>query len=129
MIFLNTEASNHILSNKSFFENLHPNHHTKVATGCGKSTLTLQGKGLEKIFDRLGNLWLLPNSLYIPDLTTSLLALFSIAKSKTQIRRTASHFEIYLDSNNEPSFICPIMSGILETYVELSNSRCLNTQV
>ncbi|MBW0515564.1 hypothetical protein O181_055279 [Austropuccinia psidii MF-1] len=116
-----------MFNNKSFFENFHPNHHTKVTTGCSKSNLTSQGMGLAKIVDLLGNLWLLPNSLYVPDLTTNLLALSSIAKNKTQIKKTTSYFEIYIDNNDKPSFICPVTSGILETHVTLSDSCCLNT--
>ncbi|MBW0536646.1 hypothetical protein O181_076361 [Austropuccinia psidii MF-1] len=127
-IVLDTGASNHMFNNKSFFENLHLNHHTKVTTGCGKSNLTSQGTGLAKIIDRLGNLWLLPNSLYVPDLTTNLLALSSIAKNKTRIKKTTSYFEVYIDNNNKPSFVCPVTSGILETRIILSDSRCLNTQ-
>ncbi|MBW0488520.1 hypothetical protein O181_028235 [Austropuccinia psidii MF-1] len=82
-IVLDTGASNHMFINKYFFENLHPKHHTKVTTGCGKSNLTSQGMGLEKIVDCIGNLWLLPNSLYVPDLTTNLLSVSSIAKKNT----------------------------------------------
>ncbi|MBW0558315.1 hypothetical protein O181_098030 [Austropuccinia psidii MF-1] len=117
-----------MFNNKFFFEKLHPNHHTKVTTGCGKSNLTSQGTGLAKIVDRLGNLWLLPNSLYVPDLTTNLLALSSIAKNETRIKKTTSYFEVYTDNNDKPSFICPNTSGILETRIILSDSRCLNTQ-
>ncbi|MBW0466956.1 hypothetical protein O181_006671 [Austropuccinia psidii MF-1] len=117
-----------MFKNKSFFENLHPNHHNKVTTGCGKSNLTSQGMGLAKIVDCIGNLWLLPNSLYILDLNTNLLTLSSIAKNKTQIKKTTSHFKVYIDSYAKPSFLCPITSSILETHVILSNSRCLNTQ-
>ncbi|MBW0576843.1 hypothetical protein O181_116558, partial [Austropuccinia psidii MF-1] len=102
---------------------------TKVDTGCNKSTLISQGKVLAKIYDRLGNLWLLPNSLYVPDLTTNLLALSSIAKNETRIKKTISQFEIYLDNNTKPSFVCPISSGILETSINISDSRCLNTQI
>ncbi|MBW0531557.1 hypothetical protein O181_071272 [Austropuccinia psidii MF-1] len=127
-IILNTRASNHMFNNKSFFKNLDTKHCTKVATGCDKSTLTSQGKGLAKIVDCLGNLRLLPNSLYVPNLMTNVLALSSIAKNKTQIRRTASFFKIYLDNNNKTSFICPITSCILETHIKLSHSHCLNTQ-
>ncbi|MBW0510313.1 hypothetical protein O181_050028 [Austropuccinia psidii MF-1] len=128
-IVLDTGASNHMFNNKSFFENHHTDHHTKVSTGCGKSSLTAQGKGLATIVDRLGNLWLLPNSLYVPDLTTNLLALSNIAKKETRIKRTTSFFEVYLDDNNRPSFICPVTSGILETQIKFSDSRCLNTQI
>ncbi|MBW0521938.1 hypothetical protein O181_061653, partial [Austropuccinia psidii MF-1] len=87
------------------------------------------GRGLAKNFDRLGNLWLLPNSLYVPDLTTNLLALSTIAKEDTQIKKLKSQFEIYLDNNTHPSFICPISSGVLETQINLTTSHCLNTQV
>ncbi|MBW0533773.1 hypothetical protein O181_073488 [Austropuccinia psidii MF-1] len=52
-IVLDTGASNHMFNNKSFFKNLDTNHCTKVATGCDKSTLISQGKGLAKIVDRL----------------------------------------------------------------------------
>ncbi|MBW0504456.1 hypothetical protein O181_044171 [Austropuccinia psidii MF-1] len=117
-----------MFNNKLFFKHLHPNKQIKVATGCDKSTLISQGRGLEKIMDWLGNLWLLPNSLYVPDLTTNLLALSSIAKNKTQINKTASHFVVYLDKNNKPSFVCPITSNILENQVKLSNLRFLKTQ-
>ncbi|MBW0537074.1 hypothetical protein O181_076789, partial [Austropuccinia psidii MF-1] len=127
-IVLETGASNHMFNNKFFFENLHPNHHTKVTTECGKSNLTSQGTGLAKMVDCLGNLWLLPNSLYVPDLTTNLLALSSIAKNKTRIKKTTSYFEVYIDNNDKPSFICPVTSGILETRIILSDSCCLNTQ-
>ncbi|MBW0499870.1 hypothetical protein O181_039585 [Austropuccinia psidii MF-1] len=116
-----------MFNDKSFFEKLHPNHQSKVATGCGKSILISHGRGLAKIIDRLGNLWLLPNSLYMPDIT-NLLALSSIAKSKTLIKKTTSHFEVYLD-NNKPSFVFPITSNVLETHVRLSNLLWLNTQV
>ncbi|MBW0498936.1 hypothetical protein O181_038651 [Austropuccinia psidii MF-1] len=104
-------ASNHMFNNKSFFENLHPNHHTKVTTGCRKSSLTSQGMGLEKIVYCLGNLWLLPNSLHVPNLTTSSLALSSIAKNEMRIKRATSHFKVYLDSNDKPYSICPVTSG------------------
>ncbi|MBW0552004.1 hypothetical protein O181_091719 [Austropuccinia psidii MF-1] len=127
-IVLDTGASNHMFNNKSFFEKLYPNQQIKVATGCDKSTLKSQGKGLAKIIDRLGNLWLLPNSLYVPDLTTNLLALSNKAKNETRIKKTTSHFEIYLDNNNKPSFICPNTSNVLEAQVKLSNDCCLNTQ-
>ncbi|MBW0518051.1 hypothetical protein O181_057766, partial [Austropuccinia psidii MF-1] len=43
-------------------------------------------------------------------------------------KKTSSHFEVYLDNNNKPSFVCPITSNILETHVKLSDFRCLNTQ-
>ncbi|MBW0477146.1 hypothetical protein O181_016861 [Austropuccinia psidii MF-1] len=128
-IVLDTGASNHMFNNKSFFENLDTNHCTKVATGCDKFTLISQGKGLAKIVDCLGNLWLLPNSLDVPNLTTNLLALSSIAKNERRIRRTSSFFEIYLDENNKPSLICPITSGILENHIKLSHFHCLNTQI
>ncbi|MBW0560829.1 hypothetical protein O181_100544 [Austropuccinia psidii MF-1] len=127
-IVLDTGASNYMFNNKSFFEKLYPNQQIKVATGCGKSTLKSQGKGLEKIIDRLGNLWLLQNSLYVPDLTDNLIVLSSIAKNKTRIKKTTSHFEVYPDNNNKPSFICPVTSNILETQVKLSSECCLNTQ-
>ncbi|MBW0553899.1 hypothetical protein O181_093614 [Austropuccinia psidii MF-1] len=39
-----------------------------------------------------------------------------------------SHFKVYLENNNKPSFVCPITSKILETHVRLSNVCCLNTQ-
>ncbi|MBW0507755.1 hypothetical protein O181_047470 [Austropuccinia psidii MF-1] len=117
-----------MFNNKSFFKKLYPNQQTKVATGCDKSTLISQGRGLGKIMDRLGNIWLLTNSLYVPDLTANLLALSSIAKNKTQIKKTTSHFEVYLHNNNKPSFFCPVTNNILETHVRLSNFHCLNTQ-
>ncbi|MBW0582149.1 hypothetical protein O181_121864 [Austropuccinia psidii MF-1] len=82
-LVLDTGASNHMLNSKAFFKTMHHSHKIKVATGCEKSTLTSQGRGLAKIFDCLGNLWLFPNSLYVPDLTTNLLALSTIAKNKT----------------------------------------------
>ncbi|MBW0574801.1 hypothetical protein O181_114516, partial [Austropuccinia psidii MF-1] len=100
-----------------------------MATGCDKSTLTSQGRGLEKIYERIGNLWLLPNSLYVPDLTTNLLALSIIAKTKTRIKTTPSRFEIYLGNNFKPLFVFPISSNILETQIGIHNSHCLNTQV
>ncbi|MBW0548453.1 hypothetical protein O181_088168, partial [Austropuccinia psidii MF-1] len=128
-IVLDTGASTHMLNNKYFFKNLHPNDQAKVATGCGKSTLISQGRGLEKISDCLGNLWLLTNSLDVPYLTTNLLSLSSIAKRKTQIKKTTSHFKVYLEKNNKPSLIFPITSGILETHIKLFNSCFLNTQV
>ncbi|MBW0464969.1 hypothetical protein O181_004684 [Austropuccinia psidii MF-1] len=52
-IVLDTGASNHMFNDKSFFEKLYTNHHAKVTTGCGKSTVISQGKGLAKIVDRL----------------------------------------------------------------------------
>ncbi|MBW0470807.1 hypothetical protein O181_010522 [Austropuccinia psidii MF-1] len=128
-IVLDTGASTHMFNNKSFFKNLHPNHQAKVATGCGKFTLISQGRGLANIFHCLGNLWMLPNSLYVPYLKTNLLSLSSIAKRKTQIKKTTSHFKVYLENNNKPSLIFPITSGILETHIKLSNSFFLNTQV
>ncbi|MBW0576078.1 hypothetical protein O181_115793, partial [Austropuccinia psidii MF-1] len=118
-----------MFNNKCFFENLHQDHRTNVATGCDKSSLTSQGRGLEKIYDRIGNLWLLPNSLYVPDLTTNLLALSIITKTETQIKRTSSKFEIYLDNNIKDSFIFPTSSNVLETQIRVRTSHCLNTQV
>ncbi|MBW0572181.1 hypothetical protein O181_111896, partial [Austropuccinia psidii MF-1] len=118
-----------MFNDKHFFENLHQDHRTNVATGCDKSTLTSQGRGLESLYDQIGNLWLLPNSLYIPDVTTHLLALSIIAKTKTRIKRTPSRFEIYLDNNFKTLFVCPISSNILETQIGIHNSNCLNTQV
>ncbi|MBW0532359.1 hypothetical protein O181_072074 [Austropuccinia psidii MF-1] len=82
-LVLDTGASNHMFNNKHFFENLHQDVQTNVATKCDKSTMVSKGQGLAKIFDRLGNLWLLTNSLYVPDLTTTLLALSAIAKNET----------------------------------------------
>ncbi|MBW0541263.1 hypothetical protein O181_080978 [Austropuccinia psidii MF-1] len=117
-----------MFNNESFFKKLYPTQQIKVATGCDKSTLISQGRGLEKVMDWLGNLWLLPNSLYVPDLTTNLLALSSIARNKTQIKKTTSHFEVYLDNKHKPSFFCPITSKILENHVKLSNLCCLKTQ-
>ncbi|MBW0473208.1 hypothetical protein O181_012923 [Austropuccinia psidii MF-1] len=127
-LVLDTGASNHMFNNKHFFENLHQDNQTNVATGCDKSTLVSKGQGLEKIYDRLGNLWLLPNSLYVPELTRNLLPLSAIAKNETRIKRTSSQFEIYLDNNNKPSFICPISSSVLETQIKLTNSHFLSTQ-
>ncbi|MBW0564760.1 hypothetical protein O181_104475 [Austropuccinia psidii MF-1] len=98
-LVLDTGASNHMFNNKHFFENLHQDVQTNVATECDKSTLTSKGWGLANIFYRLGNLWLLPNSLYVPELTTNLLALSAIAKNETRIKRTTSKFEIYLYNN------------------------------
>ncbi|MBW0490453.1 hypothetical protein O181_030168 [Austropuccinia psidii MF-1] len=117
-----------MFNNKLFFETLYLDNQTKVSTGCGKYTLMSHGKGLAKIFYRLGNLWLLPNRVYVPNLTTNLLALSSIAKNKTQIKKTTLQLEIYLDNKEKTSFICPITSNILETQVELSDSCCLNTR-
>ncbi|MBW0524416.1 hypothetical protein O181_064131 [Austropuccinia psidii MF-1] len=114
-IVLDTGASNHMFNNKHFFEHLQQDTETNVATGCDKSTLVSKGRGLAKIGDRLGNLWLLPNSLYVPELTTNLLALSAITKNETRIKRTRSHFEIYLDNHVNPSFICLTSSSILET--------------
>ncbi|MBW0487576.1 hypothetical protein O181_027291 [Austropuccinia psidii MF-1] len=116
-----------MFNNKSFFEYLHENQ-TKVATGCGKSALISKGKGLAEIFDQMGSLWPLSNSLYVPELTTNLLALSSIAKNQTRIKKTISQYEIHLDNNKEPSFICPISSSILETHINISNFHCLKTQ-
>ncbi|MBW0507494.1 hypothetical protein O181_047209 [Austropuccinia psidii MF-1] len=81
-IVLDKLTANHMFNNKSFFKRLYPNQQIKVATGSKKSTLKSQGRGLEKIVDCLGNLWLLSNSLYVPDLTTNLLSLSSIAKKQ-----------------------------------------------
>ncbi|MBW0546228.1 hypothetical protein O181_085943 [Austropuccinia psidii MF-1] len=117
-----------MFNNKLFIEKLYPNQQIKVLTGCDKSTLISQEIGLAKVMDCLGNLWLLPNSLYISDLTTNLLAHSSIAKNEMQIKKTTSHFEVYLDNNNKPSFFCPITSNILENHVKLSNLSFLKTQ-
>ncbi|MBW0512110.1 hypothetical protein O181_051825 [Austropuccinia psidii MF-1] len=54
-ILLDTSASNHMFNNKCFFENLHQDHRTNMATGCNKSALTSQGRGLAKIYDLIGN--------------------------------------------------------------------------
>ncbi|MBW0553297.1 hypothetical protein O181_093012 [Austropuccinia psidii MF-1] len=51
-----------------------------------------------------------------------------IAKNETRIKKTTSYFEVYIDNNDKPSFICPNTSGILETRIILSDSPCLNTQ-
>ncbi|MBW0484237.1 hypothetical protein O181_023952 [Austropuccinia psidii MF-1] len=118
-----------MLNKKFFFENLYQDHQINMAKGCDKSVLTSQGRGLAKIYDRLGNLWLLPNSLYVPDLTTNLLALSTIAKLKHESREPLQHFEAYLENNDKPSFVCPTSSGILETQINVSTSHCLNTQV
>ncbi|MBW0552126.1 hypothetical protein O181_091841 [Austropuccinia psidii MF-1] len=98
-----------------------------MAMECDKSTLVSKGQGLAKPFDRLGNQWLLPNSLYVPELTTTLLALSSITKNETQVQRTTSQFEIYLDNYTNPSFICPISGRVLEPQSNLSTLHCLNT--
>ncbi|MBW0518303.1 hypothetical protein O181_058018 [Austropuccinia psidii MF-1] len=50
-IVLDTGASKHMFNNKCFFENLHQDHRTNVATECDKSVLTSQGRGLAKIYD------------------------------------------------------------------------------
>ncbi|MBW0489907.1 hypothetical protein O181_029622 [Austropuccinia psidii MF-1] len=128
-IVLNTGASNHMFNNKLFFKKLYPNQQIKVATGCENSTLKSQVKGLAKIIDCLGNLCLLPNSLYTPDLTTNLPALSNIAKNEMRIKKTTSHFEVYLHNNNKPSFVFPNTINVLKTQENLSNNCCLNTQV
>ncbi|MBW0558500.1 hypothetical protein O181_098215 [Austropuccinia psidii MF-1] len=103
-LVLDTGASNHMFNNKHFFDNLHQDVQTSVATGCDKSKLVSKGQGLA----RLGNLRLLPNSIYVPAQTTNLLALSEIAKNEMQIKRTASKFKIYLDNYTYHSFICAI---------------------
>ncbi|MBW0541108.1 hypothetical protein O181_080823 [Austropuccinia psidii MF-1] len=65
-LILDTGAFNHMFNNKHFFENSHQDVQTNLAMGCNKSILVLKGQVLAKIFDRLGNLWLLPNSLCVP---------------------------------------------------------------
>ncbi|MBW0551687.1 hypothetical protein O181_091402, partial [Austropuccinia psidii MF-1] len=120
-------TQNSRISNSTITVVLDTDVQTNVATGCDKSILVSKGQGLAKIFDRLGNLWLLPNSLYVPELTTNLLALSAIAKNETRIKRTTSQFEIYLDNYSNPSFICPISSSVLETQINLSTLHCLNT--
>ncbi|MBW0542367.1 hypothetical protein O181_082082 [Austropuccinia psidii MF-1] len=117
-----------MFNNKHFFKNLHQNDQKNVATGCDRSTLVSKGQGLAKSYDRLGNLWLLPNSLYIPELTINLLALSAIVKNETLIKRTSSQLEIYLDNKSEPFFICPTSSSVLETQIKLTNSHCLNSK-
>ncbi|MBW0556530.1 hypothetical protein O181_096245 [Austropuccinia psidii MF-1] len=127
-LFLDTCVSNHMFNNKHYFENLQQDHQMNVATGCEQSTLTTRGKGLAKLYDKLGSWWLLPNSLYVPELTANLLALSTIAQNKTQIRRAKSQFEIFTDRNTKPPFICQISSGVLETQINFPTSHCLHTQ-
>ncbi|MBW0491430.1 hypothetical protein O181_031145 [Austropuccinia psidii MF-1] len=128
-IVLDIGAFNYMFNDKCCFENLHQDHRTNMDTGCNKSALTSQGRGLAKIYDQIGNLWLLPNRLYFLDLTANLLAPSTIAKTETQIKRTFLRCEISLDNNIKPSFVCPTSSNVLETQISIHTSHCLNTQV
>ncbi|MBW0490279.1 hypothetical protein O181_029994 [Austropuccinia psidii MF-1] len=77
-LVLDTGASNHMFNDKQFFTSISPCS-TKISNGCDNSLLKAEATGTENIQDRQGKIQKLPNSLYVPALTTNLLSLTNLA--------------------------------------------------
>ncbi|MBW0490882.1 hypothetical protein O181_030597 [Austropuccinia psidii MF-1] len=97
-----------------------------ISTGCDKSTLREAGEGTAWLMDKNGKICSLKNFLYIPDLTTDLVALSQLARHIT-IKNEENSYKVFLNNSNKPAFTCKTNRRILETYVTLPRSIGLYT--
>ncbi|MBW0467290.1 hypothetical protein O181_007005 [Austropuccinia psidii MF-1] len=95
-----------------------------MSTRCDKSTLREAGEGTAWLMDKNGKIWSLKNFLYIPDLTTNLVALLRLARQIT-IKNEENSYKVFLNNANKAALTCRTNSGILETCVTLPRSISL----
>ncbi|MBW0472263.1 hypothetical protein O181_011978 [Austropuccinia psidii MF-1] len=125
-IVLDTGASNHLFNDIRFFTDLRHGVNMAISMGCDKSTLKASGEGTARLMDKNGKTWSLKNCLYIPDLTTNLVALSQLEKQIT-IKNEENSSKIFLNNANMPAFTCTTSSGILDTWVMLPRIKSLYT--
>ena len=74
MWYLDTRASNHMIGKKSFFHTIDENIKGRVKFGDG-SMIPYEGKGNVSVTFKTGEVLIIPNVLYLPDLKTNILSL------------------------------------------------------
>ena len=74
MWYLDTGANSHMTSKRAFFHNIDENMKGRVKFGDG-STIPYEGKGNISITLKTGEILIIPNVLYLPNLKTNILSL------------------------------------------------------
>ena len=74
MWYLDTGVSNHMTSKRAFFHRIDENLKGRVKFGDG-STIPYEGKGNISVTLKTGEVLIIPNVLYLPDLKTNILSL------------------------------------------------------
>ena len=74
MWYLDTGASSHMTGKRAFFHSIDENMKGRVKFGDG-STILYEGKGNISVTLKTGEILIIPNVLYLPDLKTNILSL------------------------------------------------------
>ena len=74
MWYLDTGFSNHMTGKMAFFQNIDENQRERVKFDDG-STIPYEGKGNISVTLKTGEVLIIPNALYLPDLKTNILSL------------------------------------------------------
>ena len=74
MWYLDTRASSHMIGKRAFFHNFDENMKGRVKFGDA-STIPYEGKGNFSVTLKTGEILIIPNVLYLPDLKNNILSL------------------------------------------------------